>query len=141
MQVKTKRVSLMKDVNKEEVEKVMKKVDNRNLRRISRMLLEADVKAAEEQEKLKDISMQKVLKSVETRNIRKISKSLQVKMKFGIVVSMSVTDISVGIKPCKVRDAKSDQHGQRACAIFPPSCANFWPVYAQILLSLSFQHR
>jgi len=77
MQLKTKRVSLMKDVNKEEVEKVMKKVDNRNLRRISRMLLEADVKAAEEQEKLKDISMQKVLKSVETRNIRKISKSLQ----------------------------------------------------------------
>merc|ERR1719237_1432805 len=55
----------------------MKKVDNRNLRRISRMLLEADVKAAEEQEKLKDTSMQKVFKSVETRNIRKISKSLQ----------------------------------------------------------------
>ena len=37
----------------------------------------------------------------------------------------------------KVRDAKSGQHGQRACAIFPPSCANFWPVYAQNLLSLS----
>merc|ERR1719209_2587724 len=77
MRVKTKRVSLMQDMDKEEVEKVMKKVDNRNLRRISRMLLEADVKAAEEQEKLKDISMQKVFKSVETRNIRKISKSLQ----------------------------------------------------------------
>ena len=82
MQVKTKRVSLMKDIDLVEVEKVMKKVDNRNLRRISRMLLESDVKAAEEQEKLKDISMQKVMKSVETRNIRKISKSLQVKCFF-----------------------------------------------------------
>ena len=71
----------MQDTNKEEVEKVMKKVDNRNLRRISSMLLEADVKAAEEQEKLKDISMQKVFKSVETRNIRKISKSLQVRVR------------------------------------------------------------
>ena len=81
MQVKTKRMSRMQDTNKEEVEKVMKKVDNRNLRRISRMLLEADVKAAEEQEKLKDISMQKVFKSVETRNIRKISKSLQVRVR------------------------------------------------------------
>ena len=74
----------MQDMNKEEVEKVMKKVDNRNLRRISRMLLEADVKAAEEQEKLKDISMQKVFKSVETRNIRKISKSLQVRLDVGV---------------------------------------------------------
>ena len=82
MQVKTKRVSLMKDIDLVEVEKVMKKVDNRNLRRISRMLLESDVKAAEEQEKLKDISIQKVMKSVETRNIRKISKSLQVKCFF-----------------------------------------------------------
>ena len=72
----------MKDIDLVEVEKVMKKVDNRNLRRISRMLLESDVKAAEEQEKLKDISMQKVMKSVETRNIRKISKSLQVKCFF-----------------------------------------------------------
>ena len=83
----------MQDMNKEEVERVMKKVDNRNLRRISRMLLEADVKAAEEQEKLKDISMQKVLKSVETRNIRKISKSLQVRC-YLLTVSMSVTDLS-----------------------------------------------
>ena len=81
MRVQTKRMSRMQDTNKEEVEKVMKKVDNRNLRRISRMLLEADVKAAEEQEKLKDISMQKVFKSVETRNIRKISKSLQVRVR------------------------------------------------------------
>ena len=24
------------------------------------------------------------------------------------------------------RDAKSGQHGQRACAIFSPSCANFF---------------
>ena len=35
------------------------------------------------------------------------------------------------------RDAKSGQHGQRACAIFYPSCANFWPVNAQNLLSLN----
>ena len=79
MRVKTKRPSLTQDMDKEEVEKVMKRVDNRNLRRISRMLLESNTKAAEEQEKLKDISMQKVFKSVETRNIRKISKSLQVR--------------------------------------------------------------
>ena len=78
MQSKTKKLSVMKDLDKEEVEKVMKKVDNRNLRRISRMLIEADVKAVEEQERLKDLSMQKVFKSVETRNIRKVSKSLQV---------------------------------------------------------------
>ena len=39
------------------------------------------------------------------------------------------------------RDAKSGQHGQHACAIFSPSCANFWPVYAQNLLRLSIQHR
>ena len=90
----------MQDMNKEEVEKVMKKVDNRNLRRISRMLLEADVKAAEEQEKLKDISMQKVFKSVETRNIRKISKSLQVR-----VIS---SKFSVGLKCFKSIGPPSD---------------------------------
>ena len=78
MQSKAKKLSLMRDLDKEEVEKVMKKVDNRNLRRISRMLIEADVKAVEEQERLKDLSLQKVFKSVETRNIRKVSKSLQV---------------------------------------------------------------
>ena len=78
MQSKAKKASFMRDFDKEEVEKVMKKVDNRNLRRISRMLIEADVKAVEEQERLKDLSMQKVFKSVETRNIRKVSKSLQV---------------------------------------------------------------
>ena len=82
MQSKTKKLSVMKDLDKEEVEKVMKKVDNRNLRRISRMLIEADVKAVEEQERLKDLSMQKVFKSVETRNIRKVSKSLQVWKKY-----------------------------------------------------------
>ena len=78
MQSKAKKLCLMRDFDEEEVEKVMKKVDNRNLRRISRMLIEADVKAVEEQERLKDLSMQKVFKSVETRNIRKVSKSLQV---------------------------------------------------------------
>ena len=30
----------------------------------------------------------------------------------------------------RIRDAKSGQHGQHACAIFSPSCANFWPVNA-----------
>ena len=55
MQSKTKKLPVMKDLDKEEVEKVMKKVDNRNLRRISRMLIEADVKAVEEQERLKDL--------------------------------------------------------------------------------------
>ena len=28
------------------------------------------------------------------------------------------------------RDAKSGKRGKRACAIFFPSCANFWAVYA-----------
>ena len=32
------------------------------------------------------------------------------------------------------RDGKSAKRGKRACAIFSPSCANFWPVYAQNLL-------
>ena len=29
------------------------------------------------------------------------------------------------------RDGKSGKRGKRACAIFFPSCANFWAVYAQ----------
>ena len=71
-----KEEGLLEDEDRDVVAEVMKKVDSRNLRRISRMLVEADVKVLEEQNK-KDMAVARVAKSLESRNLRKISKSLQ----------------------------------------------------------------
>jgi hypothetical protein len=56
------------------VRAAMRRVDSRNLRRISRVLSGVDVAAVAAPE---DPAVRRVLRSVETRSVRKISKSLQ----------------------------------------------------------------
>ena len=75
-------VVVAEDSEEEAVSAVMKKVDKRHLRKISRMLSEVDVSVLEEQETVakteeEEVAVRKVLHSVETRNVRKISHSLR----------------------------------------------------------------
>ena len=56
-------------------------------------------------------------------------------------VSLSTHDKSDKRKPSYEQRCKKRPAWPARLCYFPPRCANFWPVYAQNLLSLSIKHR
>ena len=104
-------VVVVEDSEEEAVSAVMKKVDKRHLRKISRMLSEVDVSVLEERDTVakteeEEVAVRKVLHSVETRNVRKISHSLR-----GVDVSRVLRHF---------RDLHQDKLGQKVSGRSPP---------------------